>query len=116
MYFLHLMYFVQLIEWNQKLIYFHSVCLLMREFKAIDFPFGKASGPSPQTLLHYIIIILIFSLTQELFRIAFLKIPRCSKAFVITFNSYVIVSKEYGMLYVCVCAFSIDNKKEYIYV
>lgn len=64
MYFLHLMCFVQLIEWNRKLIYFHSVCLLMREFKAIDFPFGKALGPSPQMLLRYLIIILIFFLTR----------------------------------------------------
>lgn len=48
-----------------------SFCLLMTEFKATDFPFGKASGPSPQMLLCYIITVLIFFSTQELFRKAF---------------------------------------------
>lgn len=38
-----------------------SFCLLMTEFKATDFPFGKASGPSPQMLLCYILTQFRFS-------------------------------------------------------
>ena len=40
----------------------------MTEFKATDFPFGKASRPSPKVLLWYITTVLIFFSTQELFR------------------------------------------------
>lgn len=92
-----------------------SFCLLMTEFKATDFPFGKASGPSPQMLLCYILTVLIFFSTQELFRKAFVLNSQLFRGFfVIIFDLYDIVNKESGIV-VCMGMCSIGNKKEYIF-
>lgn len=75
----------------------------MREFKATDCPFGKSYGTQATNVAMPYNYSFYFLLNSRVFRIAIFKIPKCLEVFVITFNIYKIVNKEYGILCMFVC-------------